>query len=87
MAYFSKFEYYSVFGRNGMAVMDSYPRAMNIQKYIHGATLKGFNDFDDAVEWTLYRFEDTYPQKAGAVFGLVLNTPVFFKNLKEKVWG
>lgn len=33
------------------------------------------------------RFEDTYPQKAGAVFGLVLNTPVFFKNLKEKVWG
>lgn len=56
MAYFSKFEYYSVFGRNGMAVMDSYPRAMNIQKYIHSATLKGFNDFDDAVEWTLYPF-------------------------------
>lgn len=39
MRRFSNFEYYSVFGSNGLAVMDSYPGAMRIQKYIKHARL------------------------------------------------
>ena len=53
MRRFSNFEYYSVFGSNGLAVMDSYPGAMRIQKYIKHATLKGFDDFQDAEDLSL----------------------------------
>lgn len=84
MKKFSNFEYYSVTGSNGLAVMDSYPGAMRIQKYIKRANLKGFDDFHDAEDWAIYRFEDCCPRKAGMILSVEVNQPIFFKNLQAE---
>ena len=65
MRRFSNFEYYSVFGSNGLAVMDSYPGAMRIQKYIKHATLKGFDDFQDAEDWPFTSLRIVAPASRG----------------------
>lgn len=81
---FSNFEYYAVFGSNGLAVMDSYPGAMRVQKYIKRANLKGFDDFHDAEDWVIYQFEDRCPRKAGMILSVEVNQPIFFKNLQTE---
>lgn len=84
MRKFSNFEYYAVFGSNGLAVMDSYPGAMRVQKYIKRANLKGFDDFHDAEDWVIYQFEDRCPRKAGMILSVEVNQPIFFKNLQTE---
>lgn len=45
------FQYYTVVGANGAAVMGSWNRAQAMRQYIRRPSYKGFNDFQVACDW------------------------------------
>ena len=75
------FSFYSVVGWNGVAVMDSWDGVLYIKKYIKKASVKGFDSFDDAVNWALLQFADYLPPEYCNLTYLKLNRAVFKKHL------
>lgn len=55
-------KFYAVIGRNGVAVMDSWEKAQAIKRYIKKATVRSFETFEEAEDWTLTMFADRFPR-------------------------
>lgn len=78
------FNFYSVVGRNGVAVMDSWEGVQRIKKYIKGIQLRGFDCFEDAEHWALLMFSDYLPKEYDCPLELQVNRAVFKKNLRPE---
>ena len=78
------FNYYSVVGWNGVAVMDSWDGVLYIKKYIKKTSVKGFDVFDDAVNWALMQFAHYLPPEYDNLTYLKLNSAVFRKHLRPE---
>lgn len=76
------FNFYSVVGYNGVAVMDSWEGVLFIRKYIKKTSVKGFDNFHEAVNWALLMFEDYLTREYIAPTYLKVNNAVFKKNLR-----
>ena len=74
------YNYYAVVGLNGVAVMDTYEGANKLKKYIKGAEINGYRDFELAEFWALARFRDLSPY-GHLLSYLVPNHALFNKNL------
>lgn len=79
----SNFKFYGVIGRNGVAVMTSWPRVQKICRYLHHTTYKGFSTFREAEDWALEMFADWFPRVPNPPVSLIPNQAVFLSALKR----
>lgn len=80
-----EFEFYAVVGYNGVAVMNSLKRALKLKKYICNADIKGFENFHEAEQWALDKFNDNIdPRCQFTMHYLKVNRAMFQKDILYK---
>ena len=80
------YNFYSVVGCNGVVVVDSWDGVLYMKKYIKKTSVKGFDIFDDAVNWALMMFSHYLSPEYCSPTYLKLNRAVFKKHLIQKAF-
>lgn len=78
-----KKNYYVAVCENGVVVFRGWNQHDYLEKYFIGFNPYGFKNFDDAEEYAVLEFNKTLNKKYNKIEYLILNKPVFKKNLRK----
>ena len=79
----AQYNYYGVVGKYGIGVFNSWSRVKAMERYFQKITYHGFDTFKEAEDWTIDRFENSFPRESGKVLSLQVNCAVFVSRLRS----